>query len=462
MYHFSGRIKNIKAKPMVESTRKTQKTTSDILEALREARTRTRDLVADLNEEQLMGPQLRIVNPLKWEIGHVAYFQEFWCLRHFRGRQAILAGSDALYDSARVAHDTRWDLPLPSLRDTMNFMQQVLDEVVDSNQSTTDKKIDGYGQNYFLELALFHEQMHAEAITYTRQTLGYSPPEFRAKAGHLPSTNRGGLSRLKGDAFVPGGSYVLGSAEGPDFVFDNEQSQHTVQVKPFEISKTAVTQSDFAVFVDDDGYRRREFWSETGWGWRESQSAEHPLYWQREPDRSWLRRQFDQWVKLEERKAIIHVNWYEAEAYCRWAGRRLPTEPEWEMAASFQGSNNPEFTSHKRKYPWGDQAPSPDHANLDWRAMGCIEVDEMPMGDSALGCRQMIGNCWEWTSTDFYPYPGFKPGPYKEYSEPWFGDHKVLRGGCWVTRSSMIRNAYRNFYTPDRRDVWAGFRTCAL
>jgi len=160
---------------------------------------------------------------------------------------------------------------------------------------------------------------------------------------------------------------------------------------------------------------------------------------------------------------VLHVNWFEADAYCRWVGRRLPTEVEWEMAACCEPTpDGRSVTARKRLFPWGDDKPSPDRANLDWRAMGSVDVDALPAGDSAFGCRQMIGNVWEWTATDFGPYPGFAPGPYKEYSAPWFGDHKVLRGGCWVTRSGLIRNNYRNFYKPHRRDVWAGFRTCAL
>ncbi len=186
------------------------------------------------------------------------------------------------------------------------------------------------------------------------------------------------------------------------------------------------------------------------------------MYWRREGN-DWLRRNFDEWVALDERLPVIHVNWHEADAYCRWAGRRLPTEAEWEMAASAEptGKWARSCNSASVRYPWGDDLPTPERANLDWRAMGCIPVDALPAGDSAFGCRQMIGNVWEWTASDFNPYPGFVAGPYKEYSEPWFGDHKVLRGGCWVTRSRLIHNTYRNFYTPDRRDVWAGFRTCA-
>jgi iron(II)-dependent oxidoreductase len=207
--------------------------------------------------------------------------------------------------------------------------------------------------------------------------------------------------------------------------------------------------------VEDSGYVRRELWSDDGWRWRETAGANHPVYWSFE-NGSWWRRNFDQKVPLEENHPVLHVNWHEAEAYCRWAGRRLPTEIEWEMAASSEPGSN-----HKRHFPWGDEDPNPARANLDSGSLGTTDVGALPAGDSAFGCRQMIGNVWEWTASNFTPYPGFVAGPYKEYSAPWFGNHKVLRGGCWVTRSRLISNTYRNFYMPDRRDVWAGFRTCA-
>jgi iron(II)-dependent oxidoreductase len=442
---------------MTTSFKSSSASTLDLIEALQEARDRTLELIEDLSDKQLMGPRLRIVNPPRWEIGHVAWFQEYWILRSLGGLPPILANGDSLYDSARVAHDTRWNLPLPSRAETLAYMKRVLDRVCDSSDRRKRDAIDGYDETYFLHLVLFHEQMHAEAITYTRQTLCYRRPRLR-----LAAKSVGNVAAVSGDAHIPGGKLALGDSPVGTFVFDNELQPHEVEVKPFSISKAAVTNGEFAAFVEDGGYNRHELWSEEGWQWKRNAGAEHPVYWQRQSNGRWLRRDFDRWVELQNRIAVIHVNWHEADAYCRWAGRRLPTEAEWEIAASCGPSiDGRSISDHKRRYPWGDERPRADRASLDWRAMGCIEVDALPAGDSAFGCRQMIGNTWEWTSTAFGPYPGFVAGPYKEYSEPWFGDHKVLRGGCWATRSSMIRNAYRNFYTPDRRDVWAGFRTCA-
>jgi len=452
---------------------------TELHDALREVRKRSLELVDDLNDEQMIGPRLAIVNPLRWEFGHLGWFQEYWILRHFRKEAPARSDGDRLYDSARVAHDTRWDLPLPSKAETLAYIERILEHVLEPSQrggSNAAQKIDGYDEAYFTRLALFHECMHAEAATYTRQTLGYPPPRIGVAKGvgdgrshrQLNSVaNRddgaGNSNLLAGDAGVPGGTFLLGSTPGPPFVFDNEQWAYPVKLDPFRMARTAVSNAEFVAFVEDSGYKRRELWTEEGWRWRESAGAGHPVYWRRQDDGRWLRRNFDGWVPLESRLPVLHVNWYEADAYCRWAGRRLPTEAEWEMAASAEPSpSNRGITEHKRLFPWGDEFPTPERANLDWLAMGCVEVDALPASDSAFGCRQMIGNVWEWTATDFGPYPGFSPGPYKEYSAPWFGDHKVLRGGCWVTHSRLIQNNYRNFYQPHRRDVWAGFRTCAL
>jgi iron(II)-dependent oxidoreductase len=198
-------------------------------------------------------------------------------------------------------------------------------------------------------------------------------------------------------------------------------------------------------------------WRDEGWAWRVKADAHLPLYWVR-VGAAWHARRFDQVLPLALDAAVIHVNWHEAQAYCRWARRRLPSEAEWEFAAA----TAPGEPARKRRYPWGDAPPTPQRANLYGAAGTTIEVKALPEGDSAWGVRQMFGNVWEWTADWFQPYPGFVRDPYKEYSEPWFGNHKVLRGGCYATRAGLLRNTWRNFYTPDRRDVLAGFRTCAI
>ena len=421
---------------------------------LADTRATTLALVADLTDAQMLGPMLRIVNPPLWEIGHVAWFQEKWALRHLRGLPASRADADAFYDSAAVPHDTRWTLPLPSRADTLALMQQILDHVCD-RLATEPLSAEA---RYFHLLPLFHEDMHAEALAYTRQTLDYPRPRLPG-AVDLAAEQGAGGGPLPGDVEVPGGQFLLGASPGEPFVFDNEKWAHPVEVAPFRIARAAVTNAEFAAFVEDGGYEQERWWSAGGWHWRREVGAAHPGYWQRDGRGGWLRREYDAWVPLAPHLPVLHVSWYEAEAYCTWAGRRLPTEAEWEMAAAAEPAEGGGW--RKRRYPWGDAPPTPDRANLDWLRGGPVEVGALPDGDSYFGCRQMLGNVWEWTASDFVPYPGFVADPYKEYSEPWFGNHKVLRGGCWATRPRLIRNTWRNFYTPDRRDVWAGFRTCA-
>ena len=410
------------------------------------SRARSTRVTLDLEGDRLLGPKLGIVNPPLWEIGHVAWFQEFWCLRH-RGsdvpRDSILARADALYDSARVAHDTRWTLPLPSLAATRIYLAEVLALVL----RRLEREPENADLRYFVQLAGFHEDMHAEAFHYTRQTLGY--PDPFADSGSPPSA-----LLASGDVALGGGRFLLGASPGDGFAFDNEKWAHEVRVAPFRIARTAVTNDEYRAFVDAGGYRRREFWDDEGWAWRESAVMQAPRYWVKH-DGAWGMRRFDRTLPLPDRHPVTHVNWHEARAYCRFAKRRLPTEAEWEYAASIDASR-----PGKRKYPWGDAAPSAAIANLE--GAGSVPVDAHPQGDTSSGCRQMIGNVWEWTSSTFEPYPGFVVDPYKEYSQPWFGTHKVLRGGSFASSRTLLRNTWRNFYTPDRGDMFAGFRTCAV
>ena len=348
-------------------------------------------------------------------------------------------------------------------------MGEVRDRVIDLLQKRgLDDEL-----TYFVLLSVFHEDMHTEAFTLARQFCEYPPPQFTngapVRAEHEPRAPGPGDSKqteppqsfIGTDVAIPGGRFPLGAGGHEPFVFDNEKMGHVLEVRPFAIATTPVTQAQFAGFVDEDGYQRSELWSVEGWRWRGSDSPEHPIYWRR--GNGWERRYFDDWRPLEPDLPVIHVNWYEAEAFCRWAGRRLPTEAEWELAATGCPKGDVSLpTARKQRFPWGDDPAHPTRANLDWGRTECVSVLSCQEGDSPYGCRQMIGNVWEWTASEFLPYPGFEPGPYKEFSQPWFGTHKVLRGGGGATRSRLLRNTWRNFYKPDRRDVWSGFRTCAV
>jgi iron(II)-dependent oxidoreductase len=302
--------------------------------------------------------------------------------------------------------------------------------------------------HYFVRLATYHEDMHAEAFRYTCQTLGYEDAlsDAGANAAAAPESARG-------DVEVPGGTFELGAARDATFAFDNEKWAHEIVVQPFRMSRTAVTNGEFLAFVEDGGYARREWWSEDGWRWIRAHERGAPAYWTKR-DGTWLQRRFDRLETLRDDEPVVHVNWHEAQAYCAFAKRRLPSEAEWEFAAAHDPASG-----DKRLLPWGSAALTPRRANLE--GSGLVPVTACAEGDSAAGCRQMIGNTWEWTSSAFEPYAGFEIDPYKEYSEPWFRTHKVLRGGSFGTSRRLVRNTFRNFYLPQRADIFAGFRTCA-
>lgn len=418
---------------------------SQLRAALVDAREWTLAVYAHLTPDQWQVPYLKIVNPPLWEIGHVGWFQEYWCLRQAQEAAPLpscLKDADQLFDSRHVPHATRWSLPLPGWDGLLRYLETVLqDTLVALDRSTPEER-------YFFRLALLHEDMHTEAMLMTLQTLGYPAPAMPSLTFH-PATAEPAMA----DVLLAGGAFHLGSQPGQVFVFDNEKWAHQVTLPAFSISATTITNKSFADFVDAGGYHVREFWSDTGWQWRESQKVEFPRYWRKDSG-IWLVRQFDQWQVLPEEEPMMHANYYEAEAWCRWAGRRLPSEAEWEYAARaghHVGSD---------RYPWGNTQLPFGQASLDNAFSGPVPAKALAQTDSPNGLRQMIGNVWEWTSSPFTPYPGFSPDPYKEYSEPWFHTHQIMRGGSFCTRARLVHNRFRNFYTPDRSDMFVGFRSC--
>ena len=431
-------------------------TAKQLAEDLLDARARELELLTDLTDEQLIGAHMRIVEPPLWEMGHVGWFQEYWILRNLDKATPVRREPDLLYDSFSIPNGERWNLSLLSRADTLAYITDILARCV----HRLDGKTPSSEEIYFYRLTTYHEDMHSETLHHIRQTLSYPrPPAPSAQPQNLSIPID--LAFEPHDVEIPGGTFQLGATPDMPFVFDNEKWAHPVEIAPFRISATPVTQREYLAFVEAGGYAQREFWNDEGWEWRQRNNVTHPVFWQHDSSSVWLRRYFDTLVPLQPFQPMIHVNWYEANAYCAWAGRRLPAESEWELAATSElGSDRRNFTSHKGLYPWGAEPPTVDKANLDSRWLDCVDVRAFPAGDSAFGCRQMIGNIWEWTADTFEAYPGFVIDPYEAYSAPSFGQQKVLRGGCWATRSRVIRNTCRNFYTPDRNNIFAGFRTC--
>lgn len=414
--------------------------------ALRETRERTLALYSHLEGEQWAVPLLDIVNPPLWELAHIAWFQEFWCLRYRPDDVAgarvkpLLAAADAFFDSRTVPHDDRWTLPFPPREELFAYMESTLAATLDALARSEERG------RYFFRLALLHEDMHGEALLMTLQTLALPAPPLMA------SRPPASAAQAPREVLFEGGEFLQGTLpESPDFAFDNEKGAHVVSVRPFAMATMPVSQGDFVAFVEEGGYRREELWSPEGRAWRSATGALAPRYWRRE-DGSWLARRYDSWDALDPSAPMVHVSCHEAEAYCRWAERRLPTETEWEFAARNAGRDD--------RFPWGD-TPAESADTLDYRFTGPSSALEDP-APSRTGLRQMLGGVWEWTATPFAPYPGFRPDPYKEYSEPWFHTHRVLRGGSFATRGRLVHNRWRNFYRPERGDVFAGLRTCAL
>ena len=376
--------------------------------ALLEAHGQTWAILADLKSAQWQVPYDPGINPPLWEYGHIAWFTEWWALREARRNEhgevvsacpSLLPGADAWFDSSRIAHHARWNLELPPLAALRDYAAAVLDSVRGKFAGSGD---DDEGL-YFFRLALFHEDMHAEALSYMRQTLNYPSPWPL----DLPTRVQ------DGEADVPAGAFHLGSPADAGFVFDNEKWAHEVWLPAFRIDRGCVSNATFTEFVMEGGYHDPRWWSGEGSAWLRQSGLAQPRRWRRAPGGDWQQLWFGRWQRLPPDPPVCHVNAFEAEAYCRWAGRRLPSEAEWECAAQL--------------------------GLIDWG-----------------------GSVWEWTADAFAPYPGFSPDPYRDYSEPWFHTHRSARGGSLVTRTRMRHPRYRNFYLPHRNDIFIGFRTCAL
>lgn len=420
-----------------------------LAELLEEARARTLRLIEPVAADDLVRQHDPLMSPIVWDLGHIAHFEALWLLRNTGGSVAH-GEMPGLYDPFAHPRATRGSLALPTVREALATMARtralVLERLSRLNWSSGDPLLRG---GYVVHMVAQHEHQHGETVLQTLQ-LKTGTPYPAPRDWTIPR----GMAVDPAMVGVPAGAYPVGT-DDRTWAYDNERPRHRVHLAAFEIDRAPVTNAEYARFVGEGGYARAELWSEEGWRWRMEADVSAPKHWRRDGE-GWRVQTFDQDEPLPPDHPVCHVCWFEAEAYARWAGKRLPSEAEWEVAATWDPA-----TASARRYPWGDEPPTPDIANVDQLRFGTTPVGAFPRNVSPLGCVGMIGDVWEWTSSDFAPYPGYATFPYREYSEVFFGPrHKVLRGGAWATRAAVARATFRNWDFPVRRQIFAGFR-CA-
>ena len=427
--------------------------TRQIVSLLTEAREKTLDLVAPLTDEDLARQHSPLMSPIIWDLCHIAHFEEVWILENAETSGSGSEGLRGIYNPFENPRSGRGELELPGREEALSYMSAVRDRVL-AALPTLNIRDEGplLGDGFVFRMVLQHEYQHNETIIQTLQLKEGEPypiPDDRGwpdrGAGDAP---RGSMVRM------PGGAVPIGTDDRSE-AYDNERPSHLVDLDPFWIDAYPTTNGDYLAFMADGGYRNPEFWSEAGWSWLSEGEFEAPAYWFREKDR-WKVRRMDRVEDVDRSRPVCHVCYHEAEAYARWAGKRLPTEIEWEAAASW----DPERRV-KSRYPWGDEEATPARANVAAVRFGTAPIGSYADNLSPIGCYGMIGDTWEWTSSDFRGYPGFEAFPYPEYSEVFFGDeYKVLRGGSWASRGCVVRATFRNWDYPIRRQIFSGFR-CA-
>jgi len=422
----------------------------EIVARLTEARERTLALVSSLSDDDLHRQHDVLMSPIIWDLGHIAHFEELWLVRNLEG-PVEFGEMPGIYNPFENPRRVRGELALPSLDEIKSTMDEIRSRVL-TRLASVDLESDDplLRDGYVYSMVLQHEYQHNETFLQTlqlkqgmpyRATRVYEPPRRHATAdGSMVSFN--------------GGRVGLGT-DDRSVAYDNERPRHERELAPFAIDVYPVTNGDYLEFMRDGGYSRESLWSSEGWRWKQEAHLDSPKYWMRDGE-DWCMRVMDQVTSVDAQRAVCHVCYHEADAFARWAGKRLPTESEWEVAAGWDAE-----AGRMRRFPWGDEPATPERANLDQLAFGVAQIGAYAVNKSPLGCYGMIGDVWEWTSSDFLPYAGYETFPYPEYSEVFFGnEYKVLRGGSWATRPGVIRNSFRNWDYAIRRQIFSGFR-CA-
>jgi iron(II)-dependent oxidoreductase len=413
----------------------------ELIDALDEARRRTLALVEPIAVEDLERVHSPLMSPLVWDLGHIAAFEDLWLVHRYAGEDMVRPELAEVYDAFETPRAGRGDLPFLRTEGALEYLAEVRERAL----AATDRL--GVGDGLLHELVVRHEHQHGETMlqTISLARLDYEPARW---VDSRPGGGYTGLELVE----VPGGPCQLGA--GPEgFAYDNERPRHDAELAPFCIGRTPVTNATWRHFAEGGGYERREWWTDEAWHWKEQYDITHPLHWT-DDGREWS---INGLVPIDPDRPVVHVSWFEADAFARAHGLRLPTEAEWERAATWD-----QETGAARPYPWGEHAPDASRANLDQLAFGPAQAGAYPGGAAPSGCLGMLGDVWEWTASEFRGYPGFVAHPYREYSEVFFGpDYRVLRGGSWATRARVATPTFRNWDHPQRRQIFAGLRVAA-
>jgi iron(II)-dependent oxidoreductase len=416
---------------------------------LESSRQRSLALLEPLDEHDLTRQVSPLMSPLVWDLAHIGNYEELWLLREVAGVAPLRPEIDPLYDAFEHPRAERPSLPILGPAETRAYLSGVRSHVLDVLDRTRFDERPLTRDGFVFGMVVQHEHMHDETILATLQLRGGPrtlPPDAPLPPGRTVAPHD--------DVLVPGGESVQGTDTDP-WALDNERPAHRVHLPSFRIDRVPVTNTMHAGFLAAGGYEDRRLWSDRGWEHLQSSGRRAPMTWESDGAGWWTCTRFGETVPVERDAPVEHVCWYEADAYARWAGRRLPTEAEWEKACGWDP-----VAGRLRRYPWGDEDPTSAHANLGQRAARPAPVGAYPAGASAYGVEQLVGDVWEWTSSGFDPYPGTRPFPYREYSEVFYGgDFRVLRGGSWATHPTAVRTTFRNWDLPVRRQVFSGFRT---
>jgi len=426
----------------------TEELRTRLAELLAASRARSTALTEAIDETDLVAQHSPLMSPLVWDLAHIGSQEELWLVRDVGGREPLRPEIDGLYDAFAHARARRVELPLLTPEQTRAYVAQVRDKALDALGASplTGRRLVAHG--FAFGMIVQHEHQHDETMLATHQLRAGSP------VLHADSPPPGRALPTR-EVLVPGGPFTMGTSAEP-WALDNERPAHTVDVPAFVIDTAPVTGGEYAEFIAAGGYDDRRWWTDAGWRHKLDAGLVAPQFWERDGAGDWYRRRFGVVEPVPADEPVVHVCCHEADAYARWAGKRLPTEAEWEKAARYDPA-----TGWSRRYPWGDEDPTPQHANLGQRHLQPAPVGAYPRGASALGVEQLIGDVWEWTSSGWHPYPGFEMFPYPEYSQVFFGgDYRVLRGGSFGTDPVAIRATFRNWDHPIRRQIFSGFR-CA-